>query len=128
MFFDRSSHNYFLAPEVLKPSGGRCSEEVDLWSVGAILYLCATGGRSGYKEKEKFDFTEPCWQHVSGACRDFVAMLVAKRRRAQTVADVAGHGFLVQKASLVPIKGTFQEDGQMLLRYHLSTIIDSTVS
>lgn len=79
----------YVAPEILlsKRRGGY-GPEVDMWSVGIILYSLLCGFPPFYHEeqqllfrqiiKEDLDFPSPEWDTVSPGARDFVTMLLQK--------------------------------------------------
>ena len=72
----------FLAPELNLCDVGFYN---DVWSVGTILYLMVTGGRTG-KKKEKFDFKEDVWYEVSEDLKLFIMdMLQVEGSRRATV-------------------------------------------
>ena len=55
--------NIFLAPEYY--SGNDAHTKVDIWSIGAILYLLVTGGINNESEGsyvESFNFRDRIWR------------------------------------------------------------------
>mmetsp|Transcript_34 Transcript_34/g.72 ORF Transcript_34/g.72 Transcript_34/m.72 type:complete len:136 (+) Transcript_34:649-1056(+) len=66
----------FLAPEYF--SQDEFDWKVDVWSIGAILYLLITGGvkpelTGNYKEPR--NFMEPIWTAVDSYLREFIQMM-----------------------------------------------------
>lgn len=88
---------YFMAPEVLNENykGGSC----DIWSLGCVLYMIATGKRpfDGTSRSEVSDLIcradYPAPDHISGACKDLISKMltvdVSKRLTAQECLDHA---------------------------------------
>jgi len=74
----------YVAPEVLE--GKQYSKEVDLWSLGVILYILLCGFPPFYDEstaglyrqikKGQYDFPDPYWSEISKEAKDVVSGLL----------------------------------------------------
>lgn len=74
----------YVAPEVLE--GKQYSKEVDLWSLGVILYILLCGFPPFYDEstaglyrqikKGQYDFPDPYWAEISSDAKDVVRGLL----------------------------------------------------
>jgi len=74
----------YVAPEVLE--GKQYSKEVDLWSLGVILYILLCGFPPFYDEstaglyrqikKGQYDFPDPYWSEISKEAKDVVTGLL----------------------------------------------------
>lgn len=71
------------------------SPTCDVWSIGAILYLMITGGMTGKRRTELFDFREEVWYSVSCGLKTFVmdAMVINGTNRA-TVDELLNSFFM----------------------------------
>ena len=82
----------FLAPELNLSDVGPHN---DIWSVGVMLYLLITGGRSGKRIVEKLDFKEDVWFCVDEDLKIFLMdMLQVEPRRRATIDCLLQHQFL----------------------------------
>ena len=82
----------FLAPEL---NLGDVGPYNDVWSVGAILYLMITGGRSSKRPVEKFKFKEEVWGTVSKRLKNFLTeMLQVAPEYRPEVDDLLRHMFI----------------------------------
>jgi len=78
----------YVAPEILKSGrgGSGYGKEVDMWSIGVILYILLCGFPPFYDEdnvrlfasiqKGKFDFPAPYWDNVSSEAMDLIKKLL----------------------------------------------------
>lgn len=98
----------YAAPEIL--TGEPYGPEVDLWSVGVILYilLCGAppfqektkGGRSLYTQitRGKFNFDDPIWKKISLQAKDIVSgLLKVDRKKRYTTAQILRHPWVTGK-------------------------------
>ena len=82
----------FLAPELTFSNEGPHN---DVWSVGAILYLMITGGRTGKRPTEKFEFKEGVWETVSKKLKNLVTnMLQVQPSYRPQVDELLEHPFI----------------------------------
>ena len=94
----------YVAPEVLKQTGyGR---EVDMWSVGVILYILLCGFPPFYHENANqlyrqimrgdFEFIAPYWDPVSDSAKDLVRkLLVVDPKQRLTAEQALQHEWMV---------------------------------
>jgi len=111
----------YVAPEVLKnePYG----KEVDLWSLGVILYILLCGFPPFYHEstaalykqikKGEYDFPDPYWTDISDQAKDLVrSMLTVDPKKRFTAKQVLQHPWISgESASSKPLA---QGHGQRL--------------
>ncbi len=89
----------YVAPEILR--GVAYGKEVDMWSIGVILYILLCGFPPFYDDNNKklfaliisanFSFPEPYWTNISPSGKDLVSKLLvvdpSKRLNAQQTLD-----------------------------------------
>lgn len=85
----------YVAPEILR--GQSYGKEVDIWSVGVILYILLCGFPPFYDDNNKklfsmivsanFSFPDPYWTEVSQEAKDLVSKLLVVDRTARLNAD-----------------------------------------
>lgn len=93
----------YVAPEVLTNEG--YGPEVDMWSLGVILYILLVGFPPFYDEsttmlfelikRGDYEFTDPYWEDISDEAKDLVTRLLtvdAKKRATST--DVMNHPWM----------------------------------
>lgn len=90
----------YVAPEVLKNEA--YGPEVDLWSLGVILYILLCGFPPFYHEstaalykqikKGSYDFPDPYWSEISAEAKDLVkCLLTVDPKKRYKPADVLKH-------------------------------------
>ncbi|CAL5201983.1 unnamed protein product [Lathyrus oleraceus] len=99
MFKDIVGSAYYIAPEVLKR---RYGPEVDIWSIGVMLYILLSGVPPFWAESEHgifnailrghIDFTSDPWPSISPAAKDLVRkMLNSDPKQRLTAQEVLDH-------------------------------------
>lgn len=94
----------YVAPEVL--TGDPYGPEVDLWSVGVILYVLLCGYPPFYNQNTqalyrsimlgKYEFASPYWDEISDAAKNLVSrLLTVDPQKRATPADVLAHPWIV---------------------------------
>ncbi|XP_014506160.1 calcium-dependent protein kinase 17-like [Vigna radiata var. radiata] len=102
MFKDIVGSAYYIAPEVLKRKYG---PEVDIWSVGVMLYILLCGVPPFWAESEHgifnailrghVDFTSDPWPSISPSAKDLVSnMLNSDPKERFTAAQVLDHPWI----------------------------------
>ncbi|CAJ1964543.1 unnamed protein product [Sphenostylis stenocarpa] len=101
-FRDIVGSAYYIAPEVLKRNYG---PEVDIWSVGVMLYILLSGVPPFWAESEHgifnailkghIDFTSDPWPSISPAAKDLVSnMLNSDPQKRLTASEVLDHPWI----------------------------------
>ncbi|KAG5076557.1 hypothetical protein JHK82_055252 [Glycine max] len=101
-FKDIVGSAYYIAPEVLKRKYG---PEVDIWSVGVMLYILLSGVPPFWAESEHgifnailrghVDFTSDPWPSLSSAAKDLVRkMLTTDPKQRLTAQEVLNHPWI----------------------------------
>ncbi|XP_027345135.1 calcium-dependent protein kinase 17-like [Abrus precatorius] len=101
-FKDIVGSAYYIAPEVLKRKYG---PEVDIWSVGVMLYILLCGAPPFWAESEHgifnailkghIDFTSDPWPSISPAAKDLVRnMLNSDPKQRLTAQEVLNHPWI----------------------------------
>jgi len=98
----------YVAPEVLKnePYG----KEVDMWSLGVILYILLCGFPPFYHEstqqlykqikKGEYDFPDPYWTEISASAKDLVkGLLTVDAKKRLTGPKVLTHPWITGEAA-----------------------------
>ncbi|QCE01575.1 calcium-dependent protein kinase [Vigna unguiculata] len=102
VFKDIVGSAYYIAPEVLKRKYG---PEVDIWSIGVMLYILLSGVPPFWAESENgifkailrghIDFTSDPWPSISPAAKDLVRkMLNSDPRQRLTAYEVLNHPWI----------------------------------
>ena len=105
VFKTRLGSPNYVAPEILSSRHAPYGVEVDIWSLGVILYIMLCGYFPFYSENERelykqirsarYDFPEEEWSHVSDAAKDLVtSMLTLDPRLRATAADCLRHPWI----------------------------------
>ncbi|KAG6513835.1 hypothetical protein ZIOFF_024172 [Zingiber officinale] len=115
---------YYMAPEVLKRNYGL---EIDIWSVGVILYILLCGVPPFWAETEQgvaqailrgvIDFKREPWPRISDSAKNLVRLMLEPDPKLRlTAKQVLEHHWLqnAKKASNVPL-------GDVVIADHLST-------
>ncbi|WJX37996.1 Calcium-dependent protein kinase 17 [Trifolium repens] len=113
MFKDIVGSAYYIAPEVLKR---RYGQEVDIWSIGVMLYILLSGVPPFWAESEHgifnailrghIDFTSDPWPSISPSAKDLVRkMLNSDPKQRLTAYEVLNHPWIKEdgEAPDVPI-------------------------
>lgn len=93
----------YVAPEIIM--GKEYDREVDMWSLGVILYILLCGFPPFYEEhtpelfkvikKGEYDFPEPYWDDVSEEAKDLInKLLVVDPAKRLTAAQVFEHEWM----------------------------------
>ncbi|GAA0146989.1 non-receptor serine/threonine protein kinase [Lithospermum erythrorhizon] len=102
VFKDIVGSAYYIAPEVLKRSYG---PEVDIWSIGVMLYILLCGVPPFWAENENgifsailrghVDFTSDPWPSISPSAKDVVRkMLNSNPKQRLTAFEVLNHPWI----------------------------------
>ncbi|CAJ2639458.1 calcium-dependent protein kinase 17-like [Trifolium pratense] len=102
MFKDIVGSAYYIAPEVLKR---RYGQEVDIWSIGVMLYILLSGVPPFWAESEHgifnailrghIDFTSDPWPSISPSAKDLVRkMLNSDPKQRLTAFEVLNHPWI----------------------------------
>jgi calcium/calmodulin-dependent protein kinase I len=95
----------YVAPEILKGDPKGYGKEVDLWSIGIILYILLCGFPPFYDEDNsnlfaliqaaKFEFPSPYWDQVSDGAKDLVSkLLVLDPKKRYTTKETLTHPWM----------------------------------
>jgi len=106
----------YVAPEVL--AHDQYSSQVDLWSIGVIVYILLCGFPPFYGDNDaqmfkkikagSYKFLSPYWDPISSDAKDFVAkLLVVDPRKRMTAAEALNHRWLGRTSS-VSTKNLFE--------------------
>lgn len=108
----------YVAPEIL--SDKEYGKEVDMWSVGVILYILLCGFPPFYDnsgnlrnlysqiKKGQFSFPSPYWDHISDGAKDLIKrLLTVNPKKRYTGKQVLAHSWVQGSASAEPIKGDY---------------------
>jgi len=101
----------YVAPEILKQQ--KYDSQVDLWSIGVILYILLCGFppfveknlKALYKiiREGKYEFPSPYWDKVSAEAKDCVGkLLVVDPKKRLTASGLLQHDWITGKCSKSP--------------------------
>jgi len=110
----------YVAPEVLGHEA--YSSQVDLWSIGVIVYILLCGFPPFYGDNDaqmfkrikagQYKFLAPYWDPISADAKDFVKnLLIVDPRKRMTAAEALNHRWLGRTSS-VSSKNLFAKEGQ----------------
>ena len=110
----------YVAPEVLGHEA--YSQQVDLWSIGVIVYILLCGFPPFYGDNDaqmfkrikagQYKFLAPYWDPISADAKDFVKnLLIVDPRKRMTAAEALNHRWLGRTSS-VSTKNLFAKEGQ----------------
>eukprot|EP01088_Endostelium_zonatum_P015830 TRINITY_DN403_c0_g1_i1.p1 TRINITY_DN403_c0_g1~~TRINITY_DN403_c0_g1_i1.p1 ORF type:complete len:297 (-),score=73.67 TRINITY_DN403_c0_g1_i1:130-1020(-) len=109
----------YVAPEVLKGEG--YDKEVDLWSVGVIMYILLCGFPPFFDDGENmgqlfeqimagdFDFPDPYWTDIDESAKDLIEHLLKVEPAKRYTADQALAHEWLQSKDKTTVLPTFQE-------------------
>lgn len=98
----------YVAPEILK--GVAYGKEVDMWSIGVILYILLCGFPPFYDDNNKklfaqivnanYSFPDPYWTNISANAKDLVRkLLVVDARNRLSAVQVLAHPWMFEDNS-----------------------------
>ncbi|KAJ3212965.1 Protein kinase [Dinochytrium kinnereticum] len=89
------------APEVLRGEG-YLGPEADIWALGLILFMIATGGDDAFKsESEALRGDIPFPSDLEEDCRNLISkMLTSDRRQRASLADIQNHAFVMPPSEI----------------------------
>eukprot|EP00483_Globobulimina_turgida_P003673 UN03679 len=122
---------HYVAPEVL--SSNEYSHEVDLWSLGVILYIMLSGYQPfnshsihamyGMIIRGQYKFPSPHWDNISDAAKDLVKHLMsvdAKKR--YTVQQIIKHPWILRHVDLKKLQlheeKLLKQQKALIISYH----------
>lgn len=104
----------YVAPEVLRNDSSGYGKEVDMWSIGVILYILICGFPPFYDEdnaklfvsiqKGEYDYPSPYWDSVSPEVTDLIdKLLVLDPGLRLTAAQTLEHPWLTASSQSAPL-------------------------
>jgi len=115
----------YVAPEVIAAQG--YGPEVDIWSLGVIMYILLCGFPPFYSENNpqlfrmiqrcQYTFTRPYWDQVSDAAKDLIrSMLVVDPKKRATCKDIMGDPWMTKDD--IPVKAELEGFQKNLTMYN----------
>uniref|UniRef100_A0A7S0VHK2 Protein kinase domain-containing protein n=1 Tax=Hemiselmis tepida TaxID=464990 RepID=A0A7S0VHK2_9CRYP len=130
----------YVAPEVLEQAGGY-GPEVDVWSIGVILYILLCGFPPFYDEnnavlfqqikKGDYSFPSPYWDDVSDGAKDLVRkILQVDPKKRLTVKTCLEHPWLTSRdgANTAALAGAQEQLKKFAARNKLKKAINTVVA
>jgi len=113
----------YIAPEILQTLDEDLDgygKEVDMWSVGVILYILLCGFPPFYAEDDDesfdqiiagvFEYPEPYWTHVSAEAKDLInKLLVVDASKRYTATEALNHSWIKDNNHEKPLAGAQAE-------------------
>jgi calcium/calmodulin-dependent protein kinase I len=102
----------YVAPEILK--GVAYGKQVDIWSIGVILYILLCGFPPFYDDNNKklfaqiinanYSFPEPYWTNISPQAKDLVQrLLIVDPNRRLTADQILNHPWMFEDGSKISL-------------------------
>ena len=99
----------YVAPEILTLKGGGYDHQVDVWSMGVIIYVLLCGFPPFYANNDaqlyakikacKYSFIKPHWDPISESAKDFIRrMLVVDPKQRASIDELLKHPWLAKVA------------------------------
>eukprot|EP01041_Mallomonas_annulata_P005571 gene5571-11212_t len=123
MMYSTCGTPVYVAPEILRSGRGGMGygKEVDMWSVGIILYIILCGFPPFYDEdhvrlfaaiqKGQFDFPSPYWDNVSEDAKDLIKnLLIVDPSKRLTASQTVQHIWVSQPDTCVTELPFFNEN------------------
>jgi len=108
----------YVAPEILE--GGAYGQEVDLWSIGVIMYILLCGFPPFFDDNNaqlfaaikagSYDFPSPYWDDVSPEAKDMIEkLLVVDPAKRMTSEGVLAHPWVTGSGGSADLSGAVHE-------------------
>lgn len=102
----------YVAPEILR--GVAYGKEVDIWSIGVILYILLCGFPPFYDDNNKklfaqivnanYSFPDPYWTNISAHAKDLVTkLLVVDPSKRLTADQILQHAWMAEDGTSIPL-------------------------
>ena len=133
---------HYVAPEVL--SSNEYSHEVDLWSLGVILYIMLSGYQPfnshsihamyGMIIRGQYKFPSPHWDNISAEAKDLVKKLMCVDfKKRYTVEQIMKHEFITKHVDLKQLQlheeKLLKQQRDLIISYqdHSGSAIDAKI-